>query len=64
MLRVFLTHLYVIVMAIVVITTGNIIADRYADDIIGGIKSLWTSSDEGIEEMKSSVKDWNKKVLD
>jgi hypothetical protein len=51
-------------MAIFVIATGNIIADHYADDIIGGIKSLWTTSDEGIEEMKSSVKDWNKKVLD
>jgi hypothetical protein len=59
-----MTHLYVIVMAIFVITTGNIIADRYGDSIINTIQSWMGSADNGLDEMKSSVKDWNKNMLD
>lgn len=64
MFRVILTHLYVIFMAIFVVMTGNILASRYGDDIVGSIKSLINSADSEMSEMQDSVKDWNKKVLD
>ncbi|MTI64071.1 hypothetical protein [Methylophaga sp.] len=64
MLRVIFTHLYVIVMAIIVITTSQILADRYGDDIVNGLKNLVTSADSGMNEMQENVKDWNKNMLD
>lgn len=64
MVRVIFTHLYVIVMAIIVITTSNILANRYGDDIVNSLKSLVTSADSGMNEMQESVKDWNKNMLD
>lgn len=64
MVRVIVTHLYVIVMAIIVITTSNIIASRYGDDIVNGLKSLVSSADNEVSEMQESVKDWNKNMLD
>lgn len=64
MVRVIFTHLYVIVMALWVITAGNIIADRYGDDIANGINGLLSSADSGVNEMQESVKDWNKNMLD
>jgi uncharacterized membrane protein len=64
MVRVIFTHLYVIVMAIIVITTGNILATRYGDSIINGLNGMVSSADNEITEMQDSVKDWNKKMLD
>lgn len=64
MVRVIFAHLYVILMAIVVITTGNILADRYGDDIVNGLNNLVSSADSEIGEMQESVKDWNKNMLD
>jgi C4-dicarboxylate transporter len=64
MLRVIFTHLYVIVMAIIVITTSHILANRYGDDIVNGLKNLVTSADSGMNEMQENVKDWNKNMLD
>lgn len=64
MARVILTHLYVIFMAIFVVMTGNILADRYGDDIVSGLKSMMSGADNEISEMKNSVKDWNKNMLD
>jgi peptidoglycan hydrolase CwlO-like protein len=64
MVRVIFTHLYVIVMAIIVITTSNILATRYGDSIINGLNSMVSSADNEITEMQDSVKDWNKKMLD
>lgn len=64
MLRVFFSHLYVIVMAIIVITTSNILASRYGDDIVNGIQNLVSSADNEVSEVQESVKDWNKKMLD
>lgn len=64
MLRVFFAHLYVIVMAIIVITTSNILASRYGDDIVNGIQNLVSSADNEVSEVQESVKDWNKKMLD
>lgn len=64
MLRVIFTHLYVIVMAIIVITTSNILANRYGDDIVNSLRNLVSSADSGVNEMQESVKDWNKNMLD
>ena len=64
MVRVFFTHLYVIVMAIFVIMTANILADRYGNDIVDGLKGLLSNADNEITEMQNSVKDWNKNMLD
>jgi len=64
MARVIFTHLYVIIMATVVVMTGNILADRYGDDIVSGLHGMVQSTDDGMAEMKNSVKDWNKHMLD
>ncbi|MEC9314909.1 MAG: hypothetical protein VYB22_08485 [Pseudomonadota bacterium] len=64
MLRVIFTHLYVIVMAIIVITTSNILANRYGDDIVNSLKNMVSTADSGVNEMQESVKDWNKHMLD
>ncbi|MBD3633807.1 MAG: hypothetical protein HUJ23_02745 [Methylophaga sp.] len=64
MLRVIFTHLYVIVMAIIVITTSNILANRYGDDIVNSLKNMVSTADSGVNEMQQSVKDWNKNMLD
>lgn len=64
MVRVIFTHLYVIVMAILVIMTANILSDRYGDDIVSGLNNLVSTADSEINEMQSSVKDWNKNMLD
>ncbi|WP_438970121.1 hypothetical protein [Methylophaga sp.] len=64
MVRVLFTHLYVIVMAIFVIMTANILSDRYGDDIVSGLNSLISSADNEINDVQNSVKDWNKNMLD
>lgn len=64
MVRVIFAHIYVIVMALFIVTAGNIIAARYGDDIVTGLKSLVYSADSEITEMQESVKDWNKNMLD
>jgi hypothetical protein len=51
-------------MAIFVVMTGNILADRYGDDIVSGLKSMVSGADNEISEMKNTVKDWNKNMLD
>jgi len=64
MVRVIFTHLYVIVMTILVIMTANILSDRYGDDIVSGLNNLVSSADNEMTEMQNSVKDWNKNMLD
>lgn len=64
MVRVIFTHLYVIVMAILVIMTANILSDRYGDDIVSGLNNLVGSANNEMTEMQNSVKDWNKNMLD
>lgn len=64
MVRVIFTHIYVIVMAVLVIMTANILSDRYGDDIVTGLKNLVSSADSEITEMQEGVKDWNKNMLD
>ncbi len=64
MVRVIFTHIYVIVMAVLVIMTANILSDRYGDDIVTGLKNLVSSADSEITEMQEGVRDWNKNMLD
>ncbi len=64
MVKVIFTHLYVIMMAIFVIMTANILSDRYGDDIVTGLNNLVSTADNEMSEMQESVKDWNKNMLD
>lgn len=64
MVRVILSHVYVILMAIVVITTSNILAAQYGEDIVTSLKGLLSSTEAEISGIQSSTRDWNKKVLD
>lgn len=64
MVRVIFTHLYVILMAIFVVTTSNILASRYGDNIVNGLNSMVSSADTEINDMQDSVKDWNKKIME
>lgn len=63
-MRIILTHLYVIIMATIVITAGNIIADQYGGTIKHGISTLLNSVDREVTEVQHGVTDWNKKILD
>ena len=63
MVKVILTHLYVIIMAILVVTTGNILADHFGNRIINSIHGLISDTDHHVDQMHDQVKDWNKKIL-
>ena len=63
-MRVFFTHLYVIVVAVFVVTAGNILADSYGTTITSKISGVIDSADREIDDVQRSVTDWNKKILD
>ncbi len=63
-MKAFLTHVYVIVVAIFVVTSGNIIADKYGATITAKISSIINSADREINDVQESVVDWNKKILE
>jgi len=64
MAKVIFTHVYVIVMAILIVMTGNILADNYGTEILSKITSIKDSADREVRDVQSTVKDWNKNVLD
>lgn len=64
MWRTILAHIYVIVMATIVVMAGNILADRYGDDIAGFVSSAGNKASQEKAQIEQGVKDWNKKVLD
>ena len=64
MWRTILAHVYVIVMATIVVMTGNILADRFGDDIVRAVSGVGAKATAEKNELEQSVKDWNKKVLD
>lgn len=64
MWRTILVHVYVIVMATVVVMAGNILADRFGDDIVRVVSGVGAKASAEKTELEQSVKDWNKKVLD
>lgn len=59
----FLTHLYIIVMGIFIVTTGNILADKYGSTLSSKVSSVINSADNEMNNMQQGVKDWNKKIL-
>lgn len=64
MLRVILFHLYVAIMAVIVITTANILSDRYGQTIINSITGTVDEVNNDVSAVKNKVKDWNKKILE
>lgn len=64
MMKIIFTHVYVIVMAIFIVMTGNILADKYGAAIISKISNLSASVDRDVGDMQRSVKSWNKNLLD
>lgn len=64
MFRVIFTHLYVILMAIVVITTSNILAAQYGEEIVSRLNELLSTTEAEVSGIQSSTRDWNKKALD
>lgn len=64
MWRTILAHVYVIVMATIVVMAGNILADRFGDDIVRAVSGVGAKASAEKTELEQSVKDWNKKVLD
>ena len=64
MWRTILAHVYVIVMATMVVMVGNILADRFGDDIVRAVLGVGAKASAEKTELEQSVKDWNKKVLD
>jgi hypothetical protein len=64
MAKVIFTHVYVIVVAIFIVMTGNILADNYGTEILSKITSIKDSADREVRDVKSTVKDWNKNILD
>jgi len=64
MARVIFTHLYVIVVATLVVMTGNILADRYGETITQSLSSMVNSVDHKMNNVEETVTDWNKKILD
>ncbi len=64
MLRVILFHLYVAVMAVIVITTANILSDHYGQTIINSITGTVDEVNNDVSAVKNKVKDWNKKILE
>jgi uncharacterized protein YacL len=63
-MKVVFTHFYVIVVAIFVLTTSQIIADHYGRDIISFFTGTSNSVERELNDVKETVKDWNKKILD
>ena len=64
MWRTIRAHVYVIVMATIVLMAGNILADRFGDDIVRAVTGVGAKASAEKTELEQSVKDWNKKVLD
>ncbi len=64
MWRTILAHIYVIIMATVVVMAGNILADRYGDTIINFVNGIGSKASQEKAQIEQGVKDWNKKMLD
>jgi ubiquinone biosynthesis protein UbiJ len=63
MARVIFTHLYVIIVATLVVMTGNILADQYGPSIKKTMSDIVYSVDHSVNNVEETVTDWNKKIL-
>ncbi|MDF1589174.1 MAG: hypothetical protein P1P93_08490 [Gammaproteobacteria bacterium] len=64
MTRVIFTHLYLIIVATLVVMAGNILADQYGPDIKQALSDMMNSADHSVNNVEQTVTDWNKKILD
>lgn len=64
MARVIFTHLYVIIVATLVVMAGNILADQYGPTIKHALSDMVNSVDHSLDNVEQTVTDWNKNVLD
>jgi uncharacterized membrane protein len=64
MLRVVLFHLYVALMALLVLTASQVIADHYGSRILGAFTGTVSDVNHDVSNMKNKVKNWNKNMLD
>lgn len=64
MLRVVLFHCYVALMALLVLTTSQIIAEHYGSRILAVITGTVNEVNQDVSNVKSKVKNWNKNMLD
>ena len=64
MVKVMFTHLYVIIMAIFVVTVGNVLADQYGPTVSAKISSVVHRADSEIKDVQKGVTDWNTKILE
>jgi len=64
MLKVIFKQLYIIVVATFIVMSGNILADHYGARISAELSKITNSADREVNEVKRSVNDWNKNILD
>ena len=64
MWRTILAHVYVIIMATIVVMAGNILADKFGDDIVDFFSDLGTQAAQEKANIEHGVKDWNNNMLD
>lgn len=64
MWRTILAHIYVIIMATIVVMSGNILADRFGDDVVDFVSGVGSKATQEKTQIEQGVKDWNKKILD
>jgi hypothetical protein len=64
MFRVIFTHLYVIIVAIFVVSAGNIVANQYGVSITQSLSNMVNTVDHKMNNVEETVTDWNKKILD
>ncbi len=64
MWRTILAHIYVISMATLVVMAGNILADRFGDNIVRYVSGVGSKVSQEKAQIQKGVKDWNKKMLD
>ncbi len=64
MWRTILAHIYVIIMATIVVMAGNILAERYGEEIVEFVSGMSSKARQERAQIEQGVKDWNKKILE
>lgn len=64
MWRTILAHVYVIIMATIVVMAGNILADRYGEAVVRFISDFGNTAVQEKAQLEQGVKEWNKKILE
>ncbi|OUR70917.1 hypothetical protein A9Q78_11260 [Methylophaga sp. 41_12_T18] len=64
MIKVIIKHLYITVMAIFIVMMGNVLADKYGPRLSAKISSISSSADQDVNDVKNTVNNWNKQILE